>query len=366
MTKDEIKIIADDVRTILADTIADYEQRTGKTLQPAHIERSIIQSYSYREQLVRKGINHAFLQQFPQFSTGLALDLCGEMMGSYHLKDQAASCILRFSVQGAHGDIVIPEGTQVQASDSLWFSTIAEIRIRATEQYADIEAVANLTGSMGNGWQAGQVKTLKTALNAEVSVQNLDTTSGGIETESDDDYRVRILLAPEAFTTCGSIAAYQYHTRSVSQTIADVAVTTPVGGAVKLTILTKQGLPSASLLNQVSRYVSAEKRRPLCDTVQVVAPERVAYHIVANLDLLATYAENEVKQRAENALREYLSARTQKLGLDIVPLDIQTVLKVAGVYNVTLTSPALTELNEEQWAECEQFTLNINGVRKNG
>ncbi|TRC70044.1 phage baseplate protein, partial [Mannheimia haemolytica] len=49
-----IKIIDDDVKTVLAEAIADYEKRTGKILQPAHIERSIIQTYAYREQLLRK------------------------------------------------------------------------------------------------------------------------------------------------------------------------------------------------------------------------------------------------------------------------------------------------------------------------
>lgn len=42
-----IKIIDDDVKTVLAEAIADYEKRTGKILQPAHIERSIIQTYAY-------------------------------------------------------------------------------------------------------------------------------------------------------------------------------------------------------------------------------------------------------------------------------------------------------------------------------
>lgn len=366
MNKDEIKIIADDVRTILADTIADYEKRTGKTLQPAHIERSIIQSYAYREHLTRRGINEAFLQTFPQFATGLALDLCGEMMGCYRLKEQPARCMLRFSVEGDHTDIPIPQDTQVKATDTLWFSTLTEGRIRATEQYVEIEAVANLTGNIGNGWQVGQIKTLKTALNANLTVQNIDVSSGGIGVETDDDYRKRILLAPEAFTTCGSVAAYEYHARSVSQNIADVTVSTPEGGTVKVTVLTKQGLPSTALLNQIKAYLSGEKCRPLCDTVQVAAPERLGYRIEARLDLLETYAENDVQQRAETALRHYLSSRTQKLGLDIVPLDIQATLKVAGVYNVTLISPALTELNSEQWAECEGIEIAINTERKYG
>lgn len=363
---DEIKIIDDDVKQILSEIITDYETRTGKRLQPAHIEQSIIQSYAYREQLVRAGINYAFLQQFPQFATGVALDLCGEPMGCYRLSDQPAETTLRFSVTGEHSAIVIPEGTLVGATDSLLFATETEVRINRTEQYVDVVGICQTTGATGNGWQVGQIKTLKSELPKGVTASNIDVSDNGIDTESDDDYRKRILLAPEAFTTCGSVAAYQYHTRSVSQFIADVDISTPEGGTVKVTVLTKQGLPNNILLNKVKSYISGEKRRPLCDTVVVASPERVAYQVVAELTLLETSGENDVRKKAETALRNYISSRTQKLGQDIVPLDLQTVLKVTGVYNVELTSPALTKLTTEQWAECESITINIKDEREYG
>ena len=74
----------------------------------------------------------------------------------------------------------------------------------------------------------------------EVKVSNIDVPSGGLVQESDDDYRKRILSAPEAFSTCGSVAAYDYHVRAVSQAIADVNVATPKGGLVRITVLTKK------------------------------------------------------------------------------------------------------------------------------
>ncbi|VEI45162.1 Uncharacterized homolog of phage Mu protein gp47 [Actinobacillus equuli] len=285
------------MKQILSETIADYEKRTGKRLQPAHIEQSIIQSYAYREQLVRAGINYAFLQQFPQFATGLALDLCGEPMGCYRLSNQSAEVTLRFSVEGDHDAVVIPEGTLVAATDNIVFATDTEVRIGSTESYVDVVGICQTTGTVGNGWQVGQVKTLKSTLDAKVTVSNIDVSDNGIDTESDDDYRKRILLAPEAFTTCGSVAAYEYHTRSVSQYISDVAISTPVGGTVKVTVLTKQGLPSNILLSKVANTISGEKRRPLCDTVIVTSPDRVAYHVVAELTLLENSVENDVRKK---------------------------------------------------------------------
>lgn len=51
---------------------------------------------------------------------------------------------------------------------------------------------------MGNGWQIGQVKTLKSSLDACVTVSNIDVSDSGIDTESDEDYRKRILLCPRS------------------------------------------------------------------------------------------------------------------------------------------------------------------------
>ncbi|TNG92986.1 baseplate J/gp47 family protein [Pasteurellaceae bacterium USgator11] len=367
-TRDEVKIVDDDVKAILSASIADYEQRTGKTLQPAHIERSIIQTYAYRELLVRKGINEGFVQQFPQFATGIALDLCGEPMGCYRLENQAARCMLRFTAEGSHSLITIPAGTLVAATDNLFFTTLIEVQIRSTEQFVDVEAIANITGSGGNGWEVGRIKTLKTALATEatVTVSNIDEPSGGIETESDDDYRKRILLAPEAFTTCGTIGAYEYHTRSVSQYISDVAISTPIGGTVQIAVLTKKGIPNTALINQIQAYISSEKRRTLCDKIKVIPAKQVSYRIEATLDLLTDADEKTVLANAQQAVQRYLSERTQRMGLDVVPLNIQTALQVEGVYNVNLIQPRLTEVQGDQWANCNSITLRVNAERKHG
>ena len=366
METEKIKIVSDDLTQILAQTISDYEARTGKTLQPAHVERSIIQSYAYREMLVRQGINHAFLQTFPQFATGLALDLCGEPFGCYRLSNQAAEVTLRFTVEGAHTDIVIPKGTLVAATDAILFATQADARIASSANAVEVIAICQTTGESGNNWSKGQIKTIKSVLPEKITVSNINESSGGINSEADDAYRKRILLAPEAFTTCGSRAAYEYHARSASAAVVDVAISTPQGGTVSVTVLTNAGMPTNALLNKVQAYLSGESIRPLCDTVVVSAPEHKKYRVVAHLDLLTGVSELEVKANAQAALQAYLSQRTQKLGLDIVPLDIQAALKVAGVYNVHLTEPQLTEVSQTQWAECESIEITINEVRKDG
>lgn len=362
--REEIQIVEEDVAKILADCIAQYEERTGKTLQPAHIERLIINLYAYRELLMRKGINEAFRQTFPQTATGQALDLCGEQMGCIRLAAQPAETTLRFRVEETeHEEIVIPAGTMVRATESLYFSTKTETVISKFASFVDVVAVANLTGEAGNGWEAGRVKTLESQIDYQgtLTVSNIDETDGGVAEESDEDYRKRILLAPEAFTVCGTFDAYNYHTRSVTPFINDVAVQRPKAGTVEMTVLTKRGVPQPLLIDKIKAYLSGDKRRPLNDTVIVSPAKKVSYNIVANLELYTSANATETKSRALKAIQELLAKDPFTLGVDIVPLTIAATLKVSGVYNVEIVEPHLTEVLENEWAVCESITLNVVG-----
>ena len=40
LRREDVKAVDDDLAKVLAETIADYESRSGKVLQPAHIERN--------------------------------------------------------------------------------------------------------------------------------------------------------------------------------------------------------------------------------------------------------------------------------------------------------------------------------------
>ncbi|SUA52716.1 Baseplate J-like protein [Oligella ureolytica] len=172
--------------------------------------------------------------------------------------------------------------------------------------------------------------------------------------------------APELFTTCGSVAAYKYHTLAVSQSIIDVDVRSPSAGKVEVTVLTRTGSPSAILISEINSYLSAEERRPLCDTVLVRAPIKVEYSVDASLILLNGYDSINVKNEAEFSLRQYLSMSQGRLGKDILPLEIMTALKVDGVYDVVLHNPTAKKLDMTQWGFCTDINLSLMEQRENG
>ncbi|MEZ7693133.1 baseplate J/gp47 family protein [Neisseria sp. 27098_8_139] len=368
LKREDVKVVSDDLSEILAQTIADYEARSGKTLQPAHIERLLINTYAYRETLARKAVNEAYRQQHPRFATGLMLDLCGDDVSTPRLQAQPALTTLRFTaVLSGLEQIAVPKGTRVNAGQTSFVTAEAAL-LTAVQSSAEVAAECTVTGTVGNGWSVGQINSLAERLHPtiDVAVANTTVSAGGVEIEDDEAYRERVLLAPESFSVAGPVGAYQYWARQASPAVADVYVANdidggsqPIGGRVAVTVLAKDGLPNAELIGKIQAALSAEKRRPLCDTVVVKAPTAVDYTLDAELTLFTGTDARTAKAAAEEAWVAYEAARRSRLGLDIVPLDIQTALKVAGVYNVVLHNLPLTVVKPDQWARCTSTTIRI-------
>lgn len=368
LKREEVKIVDDDLAQSLAAMIADYEQRAGKVLQPAHIERLLINTFAYREHLLRQQVNEAYRQQHPRFATGLMLDLCGDDVSTPRLQAQPALTTLRFTaVLSGLEQIAVPKGTRVNAGQTGFVTTEAAL-LTAAQSSAEVLAECTETGTVGNGWSVGQINSLAERLHPtiDVAVSNATVSAGGVEIEDDEAYRERVLLAPESFSVAGPVGAYQYWARQASPAVVDVHVANdtdgggqPIGGRVAVTVLAKDGLPNAELIGKIQAALSAEKRRPLCDTVVVKAPTAVDYTLDAELTLFTGTDARTAKAAAEQAWAVYEAVRRSRLGLDIVPLDIMSALKVAGVYNVVLHNLPLTVVKPDQWARCTRATIRI-------
>ncbi len=66
-----------DPNLILADMVAEFETAAGRTLQPAQVERLLINLYAYRESLVRNAIQYAGQQNLLAYATLPMIDYLG-------------------------------------------------------------------------------------------------------------------------------------------------------------------------------------------------------------------------------------------------------------------------------------------------
>lgn len=177
--------------------------------------------------------------------------------------------------------------------------------------------------------------------------------------ESDEALRERAQLAPEAYTTAGSIGAYEYHARSADARVQDVSVTSPSPGVVLVSVLGDEadGTPASDLIGVVTAAVNAEDVRPLCDTVVVAGPEIVPYVVEATLTIGTGPDASVVVAAAEAALSSYV-ARTHAIGAIAARSGIIAALHQAGVLLVDLVSPASDILaGDTQAPYCTSFLI---------
>ena len=360
-----------DPNLILADMIAEFEAAAGRVLQPAQVERLLINLYAYRESLVRNAIQYAGEQNLLAFASFPMIDYLGQLLSVTRLASQPAVTTLQFTLASALTvPLTIAAGTQVGTSDGQFaFATSTTIIVAAGSTLATVAAAATAPGAGANGYLAGQVSVLLNANALIASVTNTSTTTGGSAPETDDHLRMRIQAAPNQFSVAGPTGAYRFFAIGADPSIVDAQIVSPAPGAVNAYVLTgpvtaqpaaspnSAGIANSALLAKVAAVLNADIVRPLTDTVNVLAVTEVDYQINATVTLYSDADPTATITAATTAVRELALELAAKIQRDIVPSQIIAALSVAGVYGVTLTAPVLTPLTAGQWANCTMISL---------
>ncbi len=360
-----------DPNLVLADMIAQFEAAAERTLQPAQVERLLINLYAYRESLVRNAIQYAAQQNLLAFAIFPMIDYLGQLVGVTRLAAQSAITTLEFTLSSVLTvAITIAEGTLAGTADGQYsFATTAALAIPAGTLSGTVTASAVQPGPGANGYLAGQVNTLLGPSATIASVNNTTVTAGGSFPETDDHLRSRIQAAPNQFSVAGPAGAYRFFALGVDPSIVDAQIVSPAPGQVNVYILTgpvtiqpqtapnSAGVAGTPLLERVSSALSADSVRPLTDTVSVFAVTEVDYQIAATVTLYSDADPVATMTAATDAAVQYALELAAKVQRDIVPSQVIAALSVAGVYEVSLTAPAYTQLSAGQWANCNAISL---------
>ena len=349
---------------IVADMIADYEARVGKRLEPAQVERLIINGLAYRELLLREQVNEAAKQNLIAFATFPMLDYLGELLGVSRQPASAAQATIQFTLVEGHGAVTIPQGLRVQSNDGRsTFQLIEPIEVGVGEDVVTGIARAQTVGEVANGYLPGAVATILDPQPYLSEAENTTTTGGGADEENDEQLRARIKLAPSSFSTAGPAGAYKFHALGAHPSIIDVAVTSPEPGVVNLWPLVEDGgVTPTEVLNAVLAACNAEKVRPLTDTVEAYSPTAVDYTIEVELELYTGTEQTATEQIVTANLESFRDGRKRLLGLDVILAQIIRECAVEGVYNVTVVSPSADLIIEEtEYANCTDITVTTSG-----
>lgn len=182
--------------------------------------------------------------------------------------------------------------------------------------------------------------------------------------ENDDDYRYRIQLSFDAYTTAGSTESYIFHGRSADGDVKDINPISLVPGVVTVYVLSRTGDGTASeeLIAKVDAALNKEKIRPMTDQVTVQSAAILNYTVDAELVLFQGPDQTVVKAAALNALAEYTDAQ-RKIGYDITLDGIYKALRQTGVQKVNLTNPTShISIGYGQAGYCTAMNITIAGA----
>ena len=320
--------------TITKEWVELYEQKSGKVLQPAQIERLMVDVGAYRESILRVAIQETAKQNLLSYAPLDILEHIGEPLGVRKLLANCAVTTLKFSVdEPLDFDFEIPECCEVETKDGLFvFQTNESAILLAGEYSVSVKATCEAVGTTANNYSIGSINNLITPLKYITKVENITISSGGADDENADNLRERIRQAPEKFSNAGSRGAYRYHTLSAHQSITDVAITSPSAGVVNVYPLTNTGNPSNEIIALIQNYLSDDKIRPLTDCVHVISPEKISFSINAVVYLYKDADKNSVFETIESKMLEYKKTLAEKLGKDVVRTQIIALLNSISVF----------------------------------
>lgn len=182
--------------------------------------------------------------------------------------------------------------------------------------------------------------------------------------ETDTDYRQRLALKPESWSTAGPRDAFRFHALSADGQIKDASVTSPQGGTTQIYILTRTGtgIPTPTQLATVSGAVNGETVRPLSEEVLVSAPTIVNYALDLSLTLFAGPSTELVTAAVQAALVQFAAA-SHRLDNDIIRSAIDAAAHVDGVKKVTINSPVADVVcTKAQAPWCTAITVTVAAI----
>nr|DAY07828.1 MAG TPA: baseplate assembly protein [Caudoviricetes sp.] len=365
----DIHFVDTDTNTVVNALIQSYEAFTGRTLYPADPARLFILWVADIIIQERVNIDFSARQNVPRYAEGEYLDSLAELFkDAYRLEPEKAKTTLRFTLSiPLEVATIVPAGTRVTVDGEIIFQTLQALTIPAGDLFGDVEAECQTAGEIGNGFVPGQITQLIDIFPYFGSVENVSESDGGADEESDAAFYERMRESVETFSTAGPLGAYEYYAKSASALIVDVKATSPEPGEVDVRVLLSGGqLPGEEILKEVLDILNADKVRPLTDHVTVAAPETVPY------DIDFTYwtqeggaiSDDKVAENIAAAVRTFKEWQGAKMGRDVNPSYLISLLMQAGAKRVKVRSPVDTVVPDNAVAVIGE-TAVVNGGAEN-
>jgi phage-related baseplate assembly protein len=346
-----------EMRSKLRDILPEW---TGWELEsdPAN---KVLEVAAYREMLLRQRINEAARGVMVAFAGGSDLDHLAAFYPESRLPGSAATFRAKLSLSATlQSAVTIPQGFRLVAKEGQMESRLMlPVVIEAgTTEGEGLFEVIRPDGMKGNGISTGW--NAVTPMPFVVGTQQLEPSHGGSDVESDVDFRRRIPMALERYSTAGPRGAYEYWAYTADARVRDVRAKSPEPGDVKVVLLSSEGNGTAdsAMILRVTELLNKDTVRPLTDRVSVVSARLVEYRVKVVLVLYSGVSGvepfREAKRQIETKVEEL-----RRVGTDIPRSALVAAAHVSGVKEVHLVEPATDiRVSDEEAGWCTSIEVD--------
>lgn len=221
----DIDFITTDSQEIHEKIIGELENGVAEPLYPGDERRLFGEALVPLFVAMYNAVNDAARQKMLRYARGPVLDALGERAGVPRQEPVPAITTLRFSMNAPiDSNVIITAGTRATSDNVRYFTTDTTVVIMAGATSVTVPATSAEGGAIYNDINIGDVNVIVDLIAYVDNVENITTTAGGSDEESDDSLRERIRSAPSKVSTAGPVNAYKYWAKSADPTIADVVV----------------------------------------------------------------------------------------------------------------------------------------------
>lgn len=309
----------------LLDRVPDtYDKRDGSPIPTA------AGMAAYGLELFYIVLNEVQREGLIQTATGNQLDLLSIIAGTTRYQ---ASPAVRLGIF----DIAVPIGSRfstINGENSIDFY-VSAATTGPTEGDYYYQLTAETPGDIGNDY-TGPILPI-TAIPGLTSAQITDILVPGDDTESDDEYRERVIEALNDRPFAGNIAAYRQDILAIDGVGAvQVYPTWNGGGTVKCSILGADFLAaSPTLVENVQTAIDPNVNQgiglglaPIGAQVTISTADAVDINVVATLLLSPGYSIQQVQPFVEQQIESYLLSVRQEWDTNVSQTGVQYAANV--------------------------------------
>lgn len=279
-------------------------------------------------------------QIFPQTSTGDNLEQHAKLRGILRKSAQPAQGVLRFSREvPSSADIPIAAGVvcATRPAPQVQYATTVAGRLPAGELSVEIPAAAMDLGGQGNV-AGGAVCLLVSAVPGITAVTNPAPFTGGVDGESDEQLRHRLLTSHRSIAN-GTNCAYYYHIAMGNPNVTSAGVIPRARGRGTVDVVvacTSRRVESSTV---AALQAELSRNREIGVDVRVAAARELSLDVRAYIQVEEAYDFVEVSHQCTAVIGDYLATMGVDKPLTIACLGAM-LMEVEGVINQKIVLPA--------------------------